>query len=110
MLQEETIRRNERERKAMAERIGALERATTAGDAEKKEMSVSRGATSGGGEGCGGGDWWWDGSSWEAESRGKGRSMRNGGRCDHERERFIVSFLTVFLPVFTPHTLWTPLP
>lgn len=40
VLQEETIRRNERDRKQMAERISALERALAAGDSEKRQLEV----------------------------------------------------------------------
>ena len=40
MLQEETIRRNERERKAMADKISNLERAVSAGDSEKRQLNV----------------------------------------------------------------------
>ena len=41
MLQEETIRRNERERKSMADKISALERQVVAGESEKRQMNVS---------------------------------------------------------------------
>ena len=40
MLQEETIRRNERERKQMADKIANLERTNTAGDSEKRQLTV----------------------------------------------------------------------
>lgn len=41
MLQEETIRRNERERKAMADKINSLERAVAAAESEKRQLQVS---------------------------------------------------------------------
>ena len=40
MLQEETIRRNERERKGMADKISNLERGIAAGESEKRQMQV----------------------------------------------------------------------
>ena len=40
MLQEETIRRNERERKGMADKISNLERSIAAGESEKRQMQV----------------------------------------------------------------------
>ena len=40
MLQEETIRRNERERKAMADKISALERTVAANESEKRQTQV----------------------------------------------------------------------
>jgi hypothetical protein len=41
MLQEETIRRNERERKVMADKINSLERSLAAADTEKRQQEVS---------------------------------------------------------------------
>ena len=41
MLQEETIRRNERERKAMADKISAMERQVVAAESDKRQMNVS---------------------------------------------------------------------
>ena len=41
MLQEETIRRNERERKQMADKISTLERNVVAAESEKRQMNVS---------------------------------------------------------------------
>ena len=40
MLQEETIRRNERERKVMADKINSLERSLAAADTEKRQQEV----------------------------------------------------------------------
>ena len=40
MLQEETIRRNERERKSMSDKISNLERNLSAGDTEKRQLQV----------------------------------------------------------------------
>lgn len=40
VLQEETIRRNERDRKQMAERINGLERALAAIETEKRQLEV----------------------------------------------------------------------
>ena len=40
MLQEETIRRNERERKQMSDKISNLERALAAADSDKRQLSV----------------------------------------------------------------------
>ena len=40
MLQEETIRRNERERKAMADKISAMERQIMAAESDKRQMNV----------------------------------------------------------------------
>lgn len=41
MLQEETIRRNERERKVMTDKINSLERSLAAADTEKRQQEVS---------------------------------------------------------------------
>ena len=41
MLQEETIRRNERERKSMSDKISALERQITTSEADKRQLNVS---------------------------------------------------------------------
>ena len=41
MLQEETIRRNERERKQMAEKINELERHLAAAESERRQTEVS---------------------------------------------------------------------
>ncbi len=41
MLQEETIRRNERERKSMSDKIQALERNLVAAEADKRQLNVS---------------------------------------------------------------------
>ena len=41
MLQEETIRRNERERKAMADKISAMERQVVTAESDKRQMNVS---------------------------------------------------------------------
>lgn len=38
MLQEETIRRNERERKQMADKISQLERSLTTSEGEKRQL------------------------------------------------------------------------
>lgn len=38
MLQEETIRRNERERKIMTDKLTNLERANNSGDTERKQL------------------------------------------------------------------------
>ena len=40
MLQEETIRRNERERKQMADKISNLERNLVAAESEKRQLGV----------------------------------------------------------------------
>ena len=40
MLQEETIRRNERERKSMSDKISNLERNLTAAETEKRQQQV----------------------------------------------------------------------
>lgn len=41
MLQEETIRRNERERKAMADKISGLERTVAAKESDQRQTQVS---------------------------------------------------------------------
>jgi rootletin len=43
MMQEETIRRNERERKTLADKVNGLERALAAADTEKRQSEVSIG-------------------------------------------------------------------
>ena len=45
-LQEETIRRNERERKAMADRINALERQVVSAETERRQINVRLSKTS----------------------------------------------------------------
>ena len=42
MLQEETIRRNERERKGMADKISNLERTIAGNESEKRQTQVSQ--------------------------------------------------------------------
>ena len=40
MVQEETIRRKERERKALSDKVGALERSVASLESEKRQMQV----------------------------------------------------------------------
>ena len=41
MMQEETIRRNERERKVLSDKVSTLERALAAAESEKRQLQVS---------------------------------------------------------------------